>query len=428
MGLSPIHNRQVYKKNNFKSDYQHIFLCAGNRFFCYTSRTIIFRILINEASILQKWYQIFPKNTGLSLYAWLIFSVLPFYFIFKSSANVDIAIGIGMILLFFLAYRLSFLSEKWSLYIWVSIEMGISILMTLFFGYVYFTIFLAYFIGHIQNKAGFITLYVVHLVTTLVAINIGFFIKTDIFVNQLPFVIICLIGVILLPFNIYNRTKREKLEILLDDANEKISKLLVMEERQRIARDLHDTLGQKLSMIGLKSDLARRLIETDPQNAKVEMTDIHQTARTALKEVREMVSNMRSIKLEDELIRVEQLLKAAQIKVTIKGDPKLIDTSLLVENVLSMCLKEAVTNVVNHSHANICYILIWQSSQDVLIKVQDDGIGIHLNDEQNQTINGHGIKGMRERLEFMNGTLKIISAPNGTTLEMRIPHVIQQSK
>src|SRR5699024_5666914 len=129
---------------------------------------------------------------------------------------------------------------------------AISIFMTLFYGYVYFALFLSFFIGNIRRKGGFIALYVVHLVTTILSITVGFFIVTDVFISQLPFIIISLIGIVLLPFNIHKRIKKKQLETLLDDATEKLA---ITEERQRIARDLHDTLGQKLSMIGLKSDL-----------------------------------------------------------------------------------------------------------------------------------------------------------------------------
>src|SRR5690625_4698096 len=130
---------------------------------------------------MRKWYQIFPKNTGLSLYVWLIFCILPFYFIFKSSSKLDVSIVIFMILFFFIAYRLSFISENWPVYVWVSLEMAISIFMILFFGYIYFALFLAFFIGNLQSKAGFITLYIVHLVTTFTVITIGFFTKTELF-------------------------------------------------------------------------------------------------------------------------------------------------------------------------------------------------------------------------------------------------------
>jgi len=374
---------------------------------------------------MKKWYQIFPKHTGLSLYVWLLFCILPFYFIFKSSSKLDVALGFLMVLLFFTAYRLSFISKNWLVYIWVSIGMAISIFMTLFFGYIYFALFLAFFIGNIKSKAGFITLYVVHLVTTIITFNIDIFFNMDNFLSQLPFIIICLLGVILLPFTIYNRNKHEQLETLLEDANEKISDLLVMEERQRIARDLHDTLGQKLSLIGLKSDLAGKLIDSQPTKAKAELQDIHQTARTALREVREMVSNMRNVRLKDELIRIKQLLYAAGIDYEISGEPiELKDTTLLIENVLSMCLKEAVTNVVKHSKAKVCKVVIEQSPKDTLIKVHDDGIGIS---NEIETHKRHGLAGMKERLEFMNGGLEI-NTTNGTTLTIRIPNVIIEPK
>ena len=88
--------------------------------------------------------------------------------------------------------------------------------------------------------------------------------KTLLFITQLPFVIINVIGVILLPFTTYNRNRSDKLQGQLEDANKRISELVKLEERQRIARDLHDTLGQKLSLIGLKSDLAGKLISKNP--------------------------------------------------------------------------------------------------------------------------------------------------------------------
>ncbi|WP_188454857.1 sensor histidine kinase [Virgibacillus oceani] len=373
---------------------------------------------------MQHWFHIIPKNTGLSAYAWIIFCILPFYFVFRSSSTLGIIFGIVMILLFFTAYRVSFISDGWTVYLSVGMEMAISIVMTMFLGYVYFSLFLAFYIGNIQHKAGFITLYIVHLITTIGAVSIGFFTQTEIFLSQLPFIIISVLGVILLPLTIYNRIKREKLEDQLKDANEKISQLVVLEERQRIARDLHDTLGQKLSLIGLKSDLASKLINVNPDSAKSEIDDIHQTARTALKEVREMVSNMKGAKLKDEIVRIQQILKAAQIEFHAEGNPELTNTPLLVENVLSMCLKEAVTNIVKHSQATSCRVAIIQSTNEVLIKVEDNGIGMS---DKAESFSEHGIQGMRERLDFINGSLSLESS-GGTILTIQVPNVIQQTE
>ncbi|MFC0525993.1 sensor histidine kinase [Pontibacillus salicampi] len=373
---------------------------------------------------MKHWYQIIPNNTGLSSYIWIIFCLLPFFFIFRSSSVLEIIFGIVMILIFFVAYRLSFISHNRLVYVWISIKMAISLSMTILFGYIYFALFLAFFIGTIRNKAGFLSLYIVHLTTTLAAITVIFFIQNESLFPQLPFIIISIIGVILLPFTIRYRQKQQRLEGELEDANEKISQLKVIEERERIARDLHDTLGQKLSMISLKSDLAGKLIAVKPQSAIKEVEDISQTARTALKEVREMVSNMRGAKLEDELVRVQQIIEAAEMEFHFDGDVQLNNTPLLVENVLSMCLKEAATNIVKHSNATTCHINLHQTQTDVSIVVTDNGKGIG---ENKGSFQGHGLQGMRERLEFVNGSLDIVSN-NGTILTIRVPNVIKQEQ
>lgn len=370
---------------------------------------------------MQSWYQIFPKNPWLSLYAWVIFCILPFFFLFRSSSALEITVGIILLILFFLSYRLSFNSRSGTVYLWIGIEMTINVGLIYLFGYVYLALFLAFFIGNIRNKAGFFIVYGLHIGTTVAAVSIGFILHPEDYMSQLPFVVLTVLGVILLPFNTYNRHKREKLEGQLEDANKRISQLLVIEERERIARDLHDTLGQKLSLIGLKSDLAGKLISRNPDGAQKEIEDIRQTARTALKEVRELVSDMRGARLADELIRVHQILKAAEIDFVFYGNAKLDNMPLLMENVLSMCLKEAVTNVVKHSQASRCTILIKQNSEEVLVQVQDDGIGVP---ENGHMLKGMGLAGIKERLEFVNGSVDI-EVMDGTTLNIRVPNVIQ---
>lgn len=94
---------------------------------------------------MQKWYQIFHKNTGLSPYVWVVFYILPFYFIFRSSSTYEVVIGFIMIIVFFVCYVLSFVSKGWLVYFWTSVQILISITMTLQFGYVYFSLFLAFF-------------------------------------------------------------------------------------------------------------------------------------------------------------------------------------------------------------------------------------------------------------------------------------------
>nr|WP_308215365.1 ATP-binding protein [Sinobaca sp. H24] len=89
-----------------------------------------------------------------------------------------------------------------------------------------------------------------------------------------------------------------------------------------------------------------------------------------------MVSDMRGTKLKDELIRIEQVLKAAEVEFTIKDETVLEKTPPLVENVLSMCLKEAVTNIVKHSKATTCLVELRESGDELSIRVKDNGTGI----------------------------------------------------
>ncbi len=376
---------------------------------------------------MKKRLMMLQRSSGLSPYIWSILSFLPFYFIFQSSSTTEIVVGIALTVLFFISFRFAFLSNNWPVYLWICLLVGISVTMTILYQFIYFSFYIAYYNGNIRNRAAFITAYVIHLVGTVASINYNLVLVQDpLFIQQIPIIIIVFISVILLPFTLFNRKKQEKLEAELQMANNRISEFVKQEERQRIARDLHDTLGQKLSLIGLKSDLARKLIEKDPEKAKKELIDVQQTARTALNEVRNMVSSMRGIRINDEIVLVQQMLKAAQIEYTGNQEFNLQKVSLFMENVLSMCMKEAVTNIVKHSQAFSCHISIEQTSESIQLIVKDDGIGMNRQDIGK----GSGLPGMRERLEFVNGTLEVkLENGNGTTLIMTVPNdVIQREE
>lgn len=362
------------------------------------------------------------KNSGISPYIWTIMAILPFYFIFQSSLIIEMVIGVVLIIIFFVALRFAYVSKKWPVHLWTIILIIISIAMTLLFQYIYLVFYIAYCLGHIKSRVTFFTLYITHLVFTAISILFIAVYHNDLFLTQLPFIIILCLSVILLPINSFNRKKQEKLEQQLENANIKIEELVKQEERQRIARDLHDTLGQKLSMIGLKSDLARKLIYKNPEQAKHELEDIQQTARTALNEVRTMVSQMRGIRLREELVRVADILQIAQIQFDASPNVNLKNVSLFLENILSMCVKEAVNNVIKHSQATICTITVEQTDKEIQIMIKDNGIGIHYH---YYLAKGSGLIGMKERLEFVNGTFEVQSE-NGTRIMLKIPTITKE--
>src|SRR5699024_12755631 len=105
----------------------------------------------------------------------------------------EISIGISLLLLFFLSYRFSFKSQSGLVYMWLSFEMFINIMMSLLFGFVYFALFTAFFIGNIKNTTGFFIMYGLHIATTLGAFIIGLFLLSVLFLSQIHFVLLSLL-------------------------------------------------------------------------------------------------------------------------------------------------------------------------------------------------------------------------------------------
>src|SRR5699024_12750144 len=119
---------------------------------------------------MHRWYSIFPENPLISIYTWIAFCFLPFFFIFKSSSALEISIGNSLLLLFFLSYRFSFRSQSGLVYMCLSFVMFINIMMSLLLVFVYFALFTAFFTGNIKNTTGFFIMYGLFIATTSVAL------------------------------------------------------------------------------------------------------------------------------------------------------------------------------------------------------------------------------------------------------------------
>jgi two-component system sensor histidine kinase DesK len=205
-----------------------------------------------------------------------------------------------------------------------------------------------------------------------------------------------------------NRTNRK-----LRKANEEIEHLAKIAERERIARDLHDVLGHTLSVIILKSELAGKLMDRDPQRAGNEIREVEQISRQALSEVRDTIRGYRSQGLVAELAQAKSTLETAG--VTVKCDTATIALPALHEGVLSMAVREAVTNVVRHAQARNCSLRLEQHNGSCRLEIEDDGRG--RGGSQNE---GNGLRGMRERVEMLGGTLHRDSQA-GTRLTISLP-------
>lgn len=163
--------------------------------------------------------------------------------------------------------------------------------------------------------------------------------------------------------------------------------LMVQQERNRMARDLHDILGHSLTVITVKAELAGRLMDAGAdERARQEVADLERLSRTALADVRRAVEGYREISLSGELARAKEALAAAGITGQI---PTALDQvpADLVEP-FAWTVRECVTNVLRHSKASTCTITVTPSS----ITVADDGVGA-----TGRRSDGNGLAGLRER-------------------------------
>lgn len=174
----------------------------------------------------------------------------------------------------------------------------------------------------------------------------------------------------LLPYMVRMIRKSHEMKLGLQHANDEISRLIKNEERQRIARDLHDTLGHTLSLITLKGELVERLIPRNPDQASKEACEIQNISRSVLLQVRELISDMQSIDLDEECQRAAQICESAGISFKLERNDELSGAPPIIRNILSLCLRECVTNVVKHSGASRCTINLEEESGRYILQVR----------------------------------------------------------
>jgi two-component system sensor histidine kinase DesK len=200
----------------------------------------------------------------------------------------------------------------------------------------------------------------------------------------------------------------------LEAARAQVAEMSAREERLRLSRDLHDVLGHNLTLIALKSELARRLLGRDPTAAEGEVRDIESVARSSLQEARAAVQGLRSASLGSELERAREALEAAEIEVEIRAAEPL---PARAETVLAFAVREATTNVIRHSAAHRCVIGVRRAGDIAELEVRDDGSGSTAAHDD-----GSGLRGLAERLGEAGGTLAAGPAEDGGfRLMARVP-------
>ena len=203
----------------------------------------------------------------------------------------------------------------------------------------------------------------------------------------------------------------------LHAARGELAHLAVVEERLRLARDLHDLLEHTLSMITLKSELAGRLVEKEPARAVQEIHEVERVARQTLREVREAVAGYRQPKLSSELDGARQLLEAAGIECSVEHIAG--DLPPATDAVLAWMVREGVTNVIRHSRARQCAIRLIRENGIVRVEVINDGDLQELAGGS-QARTGSGLSGLSERVTSRGGRMEAGPVPSSNKESFRL--------
>ncbi|MFC4118894.1 sensor histidine kinase [Nonomuraea zeae] len=241
-------------------------------------------------------------------------------------------------------------------------------------------------------------------------------------------------------FAVQTRRTSDLVEELRETRRE-LARLAVVEERNRIARDLHDLVGHSLSVVVVKTELARRLVPAAPERAVAELDDVEGVVRRALAEIRQAVTDYRRPTLAAEIAGAESAARSAEIECTVLM-PDDWDLPVPVESLLAWTVREGVTNVLRHSAATHCWITLRQDERTVSVEIRDDGqgpadpgnvpdsgpgsdsgsLGSGPGGGAGGGAGGNGLTGLSERAAALGGRIEVgRPAEGGFRLAVRIP-------
>ena len=182
------------------------------------------------------------------------------------------------------------------------------------------------------------------------------------------------------------------------------------EERIRIARELHDILAHRISMISVQSGVGAHLLDRDPDQARRALIAVNQASKEALQELRATLGLLRGVDGPEPrspapgLAQLEGVVASAtaagvDVRVDVSGPPRVLPTG--VDLAAYRIVQESLTNVVRHARAATARVAIAYRRADVVIQVEDDGRGVRARDDAGG--GGNGLLGMRERATALGG-------------------------
>lgn len=205
--------------------------------------------------------------------------------------------------------------------------------------------------------------------------------------------------------------------------------LAIMEERNRLAREIHDTIAQGLTGIVLQLEAADQLMESNPERARMRVQKATALARNSLQEARRSVWNLRPSPLEDKKLvdAIRQELDRLAEEASWKTDFRLVGEAPAlpgeIENGLYRIVQEVLNNVRKHAEASRVELSLSFDGDTIKLRIMDNGVGFDPATVHSASVDGgFGLLGLQERARLLGGSLKIESARGqGTIMEIDVP-------
>jgi signal transduction histidine kinase len=198
-----------------------------------------------------------------------------------------------------------------------------------------------------------------------------------------------------------------------------VENLTVSRERNRMSRELHDTVVHTLSGLSVQLETAKAYWEIDPNTARNLLEHSLEVTRSGLQETRRAIKALRASPLDDlGLIRaIQAMINTARKRGRLVVDVSLPDNDIFISPDVEQCLyriaQEALENILHHASASHMVVRLTALEKGIELLIQDDGIGF--NQEINLPVGHFGIAGMKERAQLAGGQFTIVSRPNGGT-------------
>lgn len=203
------------------------------------------------------------------------------------------------------------------------------------------------------------------------------------------------------------------MEEALAEKSRTINILSAENERNRIGRDLHDTLGHTFAMMSLKTELALKQMDKEQYDAaRKNLEELNQISRDSMYEVREIVNKLKYRTVAEELLELERLFDLSDIVLTVDSSLDLDSLSPVSQSTLSMVLRELANNVIKHSQADSCQIRL-SRNRGIILEFEDDGCGF-------KEVTGQELHSIRERLSLVDGDLEILSQSHPTIIRVHL--------